>query len=77
MPEIDEMVKKIVADQLCIKAERVTLQQDLREDLGADSLDFVELIMAVEDEFDIVIDDEEQEHVKCVGDLSELVGERM
>ncbi len=64
-----EKVKAIIIDQLSISdADMVTVDTTL-EDLGADSLDLVEVIMAIEDEFDVQIKDEDLESLKSVGDL--------
>ncbi len=64
-----EKVKAIIIDQLSISdADMVTVDTTL-EDLGADSLDLVEVIMAIEDEFDVQIKDEDLETIKSVGDL--------
>lgn len=64
-----EKVKAIIIDQLSISdADMVTADTTL-EDLGADSLDLVEVIMAIEDEFDVQIKDEDLENLKSVGDL--------
>lgn len=64
-----EKVKAIIIDQLSISdADMVTVETTL-EDLGADSLDLVEVIMAIEDEFDVQIKDEDLETLKSVGDL--------
>lgn len=64
-----EKVKAIIIDQLSISdADMVTVDTTL-EDLGADSLDLVEVIMAIEDEFDVQIKDEDLESIKSVGDL--------
>ena len=64
-----EKVKKIVAETLNVNAEQITLETHLIDDLGADSLDAVELIMAIEDEFGIVIDDEHAQNTRKIGDL--------
>ncbi len=61
MSSIEERVKKIVAEQLGVKAEEVTNQASFIDDLGADSLDTVELVMALEEEFDCEIPDEQAE----------------
>ncbi|MDG6252568.1 acyl carrier protein [Glaesserella parasuis] len=63
---IEERVKKIIVDQLGAKAEDVKLEASFIEDLGADSLDTVELVMALEEEFDIEIPDEEAEKITTV-----------
>lgn len=63
---IEERVKKIIVDQLGVKAEDVKPEAAFIEDLGADSLDTVELVMALEEEFDIEIPDEEAEKITTV-----------
>ena len=64
-----EKVKKIVAETLNVNADQITLETHLIDDLGADSLDAVELIMAIEDEFGIEIDDEHAQNTRKIGDL--------
>jgi len=66
MSSIDERVKKIVVEQLGVKEEEVTNQASFVEDLGADSLDTVELVMALEEEFECEIPDEEAEKITTV-----------
>ena len=61
MATVDERVKKIIAEQLGVEEEEVTLEAHFVEDLGADSLDTVELVMALEEEFEIEIPDEDAE----------------
>ncbi len=68
-----EKVKGIVVEQLGVKPEDLSLQSSLIEDLGADSLDIVELIMALEEEFDIEISDEDAEKISTVGDVVEYI----
>ena len=63
-----ERVKKIIVEQLGVEASEVTPEASITEDLGADSLDQVELVMAFETEFGIDIPDEEAEKIKTVGD---------
>ncbi|MDU8924635.1 acyl carrier protein [Pasteurellaceae bacterium LIM206] len=63
---IEERVKKIIVDQLGVKEEEVKPEASFIEDLGADSLDTVELVMALEEEFDIEIPDEEAEKITTV-----------
>ena len=60
---------ELIADKLCKKKEQITLTSNLVEDLGADSLDVVELIMAFEDEFGITLPDEDIASMKTVGDV--------
>ena len=64
-----EKVKSIVADQLDVEEEKVTAEASITEDLGADSLDVVDLDMSIEEEFDIEIPDEAVENIKTVGDI--------
>ncbi len=64
-----EKVKEILCDQLDVDAKDVTMEASITEDLGADSLDIVDLVMSLEDEFDIEVPDEEVESIKTVGDI--------
>ncbi|MFY9422197.1 MAG: acyl carrier protein [Bacilli bacterium] len=64
-----EKVKKIIAKELNLKEEDIKLESRLAEDLGADSLDAVELIMAIEEEFDIQVSDEAAQGIRTVGDI--------
>ena len=64
-----EKVKSIVADQLDVEEEKVTAEASITEDLGADSLDVVDLVMSIEEEIDIEIPDEAVENIKTVGDI--------
>ena len=66
MSSIEERVKKIVCEQLGVKEEEVKLSASFVEDLGADSLDTVELVMALEEEFETEIPDEEAEKITTV-----------
>ena len=66
MSNIEERVKKIIAEQLGVKVEEVTQEASFVEDLGADSLDTVELVMALEEEFETEIPDEEAEKITTV-----------
>ncbi len=68
-----EKVKEIIAKELGIEKEKITLDSRLAEDLGADSLDAVELIMALEDEFNITVDDEAATKIKKVSDIVEFL----
>jgi acyl carrier protein len=63
---IEERVKKVVVDQLDIKEEEATMEASFVDDLGADSLDTVELVMALEEEFDTEIPDEEAEKIRTI-----------
>ena len=64
-----EKVRDIVAEQFDVDSEEVTAESTIIDDLGADSLDVVDLISAVEDEFDVQIPDEKVEGIKTVGDI--------
>jgi len=66
---IEDRVKDIIVDQLGVNADQVTPEAKFVEDLGADSLDTVELVMAFEEEFDIEVPDEEAEKLQSVGDV--------
>ncbi|WP_333859129.1 acyl carrier protein [Clostridium sp.] len=70
---IFEKIQKIISEQLGIDSEEIKLESSFIDDLGADSLDIVELIMAVETEFDLEIPDEEAEKVKVVGDVVDYI----
>ena len=63
-----DQIKAIVAEQLCVEAEKITPEASFANDLGADSLDTVELVMALEEEFDVEIPDEEAEKIVTVQD---------
>ena len=67
--EAIDRIKKIIIDQLGIEAGKISIDSSFIDDLGADSLDIVELIMAFEEEFDIEIPDEDAEKIKTVGDV--------
>ena len=68
-----ERVKNVIVDQLSVDADEVTLEALFVDDLGADSLDVVELIMGLETEFDIEIPDEDAEKISTVGDAVEYI----
>ena len=64
-----EKVKAILAEQFDVEEDKITADTDLQEDLGADSLDVVDLLMSIEDEFEVEVPDEEIENLKTVGAL--------
>jgi len=66
---VQEKVKSIIVEQLGVDPEKVKLESKFIEDLGADSLDIVELVMAMEEEFDLEIPDEDAEKLKTVNDV--------
>ncbi len=72
-----EKMKKILAEQLDADANSITMETDIQEDLGADSLDVVEMLMSIEDEFEIEIPDEKIESLKTVGQVVEYIQENM
>ena len=70
---IEEKVQKIVCEQLGVSAEEVKLEASFIDDLGADSLDTVELVMAFEEEFELEIPDEEAENINTVNQAIEYI----
>ena len=68
-----EKVKSIIMDQLDVEEDKVTLDAVIQDDLGADSLDIVDLVMSFEEEFDIEIANEEAEKIVTVGDAVEQI----
>ncbi len=72
---IDQRIKDIIVEQLGVNADQVTPEAKFIEDLGADSLDTVELVMALEEEFSIEIADDEAEKLQSVGDVIKYIEE--
>lgn len=70
---IEQRVKEIIVEQISAKPDQVTPEAKFIEDLGADSLDTVELVMALEEEFDADIPDEEAEKLQTVGDVIKYI----
>ena len=68
MADVLERVTKIIVDRLGVEESQVSLEANFKEDLGADSLDVVELVMELEDEFDMEISDDDAEKIATVGD---------
>lgn len=68
-----EKVRDIIVDQLDADENEVTLDSSIIDDLGADSLDVVDLVMSIEEEFDVEIPDEEVENIKTVGDIVKYI----
>ena len=68
MTTVSDRVSKVIVDRLGVDESEVKLEAKFREDLGADSLDVVELVMELEDEFDMEISDEDAEKISTVGD---------
>ena len=75
--KVDERVKKIIAEQLGVEEDEVTPEASFVEDLGADSLDTVELVMALEEEFEIEIPDEDAEKILTVGKALDYIKEKV
>ncbi|MCI9182130.1 MAG: acyl carrier protein [Acholeplasmatales bacterium] len=72
---IFEKVQEIIVKELKVDAAKVTLEASLKDDLGADSLDAVEIVMDIEDEFGVEIDDTKAEAISTVGDLVSYIEE--
>lgn len=68
-----DKIKKIIVEQLGVEEDDVTMESSFIDDLGADSLDIVELIMALEEEFDLEIPDSEAEKISTVGDVVDYI----
>ncbi len=77
MSTIEERVKKVVEDQLSVNQDQITPEASFIDDLGADSLDTVELVMALEEEFGVEIPDEEAEKITKVGEAIDYVKEHV
>ena len=75
--EVFDKVKEIIVEQLGVAEDSVTTEASFIDDLGADSLDIVELIMALEEEFDIEIPDADAEKVVTVGDVVDYIKENV
>ena len=76
MGTVEERVKKIIGEQLGVEENEVTLEASFVEHLGADSLDTVELVMALEEEFGIEIPDEDAEKILTVGEALDYIKEK-
>ncbi|MBO5321870.1 MAG: acyl carrier protein [Clostridia bacterium] len=72
-----EKVKQMLAEQLDADVDSLTMETNIAKDLDADSLDVVELLMTIEDEFNIEIPDEEIENIRTIGELTEYIQENM
>ncbi|MFM1650728.1 acyl carrier protein [Brevibacillus sp. B_LB10_24] len=76
MADTFDRVKKIIIDRLGVEEEKVVMEASFKEDLGADSLDVVELVMELEDEFDMEISDEDAEKISTVGEVVKYIESR-
>ena len=72
-----DKLKEIIADKLGVNEDEITMESTFIDDLGADSLDIVELVMAIEEEFDIEIPDSDAEKVVTVGDVVDYIKENV
>ena len=68
-----DKIKDIIVEQLDVEEDAVTMEASITEDLGADSLDVVDLVMSIEESFDVEIPDEEVENIKTVGDIVKYI----
>ena len=72
-----EKVKAILSSQFDVEEDSITPETNIADDLNADSLDVVDLLMSLEDEFDVEIPDEQAEHIRTVGELVSYIEENM
>lgn len=68
-----DKVKKLLSEQLDVEEDKITMESSISEDLGADSLDVVELLMSIEDNLGVAIPDEEAANIKTVGDVVNFI----
>ena len=74
--ELFDKLKDLVVDQLGVEEDEVTMEASMQDDLGADSLDLVDLVMSVEEEFGVKVADEDLENIKTVGDIVNYIEDR-
>ena len=74
--EIFDKLKELVVDQLGVEEDEVTMEASMQDDLGADSLDLVDLVMSVEEEFGVKVADEDLENIKTVVDIVNYIEDR-
>ena len=74
--EIFDKLKELVVDQLGVEEDEGTMEASMQDDLGADSLDLVDLVMSVEEEFGVKVADEDLENIKTVGDIVNYIEDR-
>ena len=74
--EIFDKLKELVVDQLGVEEDEVTMEASMQDDLGADSLDLVDLVMSVEEELGVKVADEDMENIKTVGDIVNYIEDR-
>ncbi|MBQ8107139.1 MAG: acyl carrier protein [Ruminococcus sp.] len=68
-----DKIREIIVEQLDVDEDKVTAEASITEDLGADSLDVVDLVMSIEESFDVEVPDEEVENIKTVGDIVKFI----
>ncbi len=73
---VEDRVRNIICDQLAVEADKVVVGASFIDDLGADSLDIVELVMTMEEEFDLDIPDDDAEKMKTVGDVVKYIASK-
>lgn len=71
-----DKVKELISEQFDVKADDITEASNIQDDLGADSLDVVDLVMALEDEFDVEIPEDQVENIKTVGDIVKFIEDK-
>ena len=71
-----DKVKELISEQLDVKVDDITEASNIQDDLGADSLDVVDLVMALEDEFDVEIPEDQVENIKTVGDIVKFIEDK-
>ena len=71
-----DKVKELISEQLDVKADDITEASNIQDDLGADSLDVVDLVMALEDEFDVEIHEDQVVNIKTVGDIVKFIEDK-
>ena len=71
-----DKVKELISEQLDVKADDITEASNIQDDLGADSLDVVDLVMALEDEFDVEIPEDQVENIKTVGEIVKFIEDK-
>ena len=72
-----EKLREIICEQLQVTEDEVTMESNIRDDFDADSLDFVDIVMSIEDEFSVEVPDEAIDDIKVVGDLVKFIEENM
>lgn len=72
-----EKLREIICEQLQVSEDEVTMESNIREDFDADSLDFVDIVMSIEDEFNVEVPDEAIDNIKSVGDLVKFIEDNM